>query len=139
MTASLDEARRFLSLASDDLAAFRTLAAASHIRPAIAIFHAQQAIEKSLKAVLFAEEIAFRRTHDLYELADQVEQAGVALPYGVDELGLLNPYAVDFRYDDQILPIIGHDEVDVMTQKVFAWAKTIVEGKGTHNDGGKPG
>lgn len=80
MTASLDEARRFLSLASDDLAAFRTLAATPHIREAIAIFHAQQSVEKSLKAVLFANEVEFRRTHDLYELADRVEHASVALP-----------------------------------------------------------
>lgn len=130
MTASLDEARRFLRLASDDLAAFRTLAATPHIRLATAIFHAQQSIEKSLKAVLFAEEIEFRRTHDLYELADHVEQAGVALPCSADELGLLNPYAVDFRYDDQIVPLINYEEVGVMAQGVLAWAKTVVEGKG---------
>lgn len=80
MTASLDEARRFLSLASDDIAAFRTLAATPHIREAIVIFHAQQTIEKCLKAVLFANEVEFRRTHDLYELADRIEQASIALP-----------------------------------------------------------
>lgn len=130
MTASLDEARRFLSLASDDLAAFRTLAATPHIRLAIAIFHAQQSIEKSLKAVLFAEEIEFRRTHDLYELADRIEQAGVALPCSADELGLLNPYAVDFRYDDQLVPALTKEEVEAMTREIMAWAMVMVEEKG---------
>lgn len=127
MTASLDEARRFLNLASDDLAVFRTLAATPHIRPAIAIFHAQQSVEKSLKAVLFAGEVEFRRTHDLYELADQVENAGVALPCSADELGLLNPYAVDFRYDDQLVSTLSKEDVEAMTQGVLAWAKALVE------------
>jgi HEPN domain-containing protein len=56
-------------LAGDDFAAYRTLAEAAHIRTAITFFHAQQAVEKSLKAVLFAHGVEFRRTHDLYELA----------------------------------------------------------------------
>jgi HEPN domain-containing protein len=130
MTASLEEAQRFLSLASDDLAAFRALAADPHIRLATAIFHAQQSVEKSLKAILFAIGAEFRRTHDLYELADRIEQAGVALPYNADELGLLNPYAVDFRYDDQLVPVLSTEEVEAMTQGVLAWANTMVEGKG---------
>jgi HEPN domain-containing protein len=129
MTASLDEARRFLNLASDDLAAFRTLAATPHIRLAIAVFHAQQSVEKSLKAILFANGVEFRRTHDLYELAVQVEQAGVALPCSADELGLLNPYAVDFRYDDQLVPALSKEEVEAMTQDVLACAKALVEKK----------
>ena len=129
MTASLDEARRFLSLASDDLAAFRTLAATPHIREAIAIFHAQQTIEKCLKAVLFANEVEFRRTHDLYELADRIEQASIALPRNAEELGLLNPYAVEFRYGDQAIPLITREEVEALAQDILEWANAIVEEK----------
>jgi HEPN domain-containing protein len=129
MTASLDEARRFLSLASDDLAAFRTLAATPHIREAIAIFHAQQTIEKCLKAVLFANEVEFRRTHDLYELADRIEQARIALPYSAEELGLLNPYAVEFRYGDQAIPLITREEAEALAQDILEWANAIVEEK----------
>lgn len=129
MTASLDEARRFLGLASDDLAAFRTLAATPHIREAIAIFHAQQSIEKSLKAVLFANEVEFRRTHDLYELADRIEQANVALPCSAEELGLLNPYAVEFRYGDQAIPLITREEAEVLAQGILEWANAIIEEK----------
>ena len=129
MTASLDEARRFLSLASDDLAAFRTLAATPHIREAIAIFHAQQTIEKCLKAVLFANEVEFRRTHDLYELADRIEQASIALPHNAEELGLLNPYAVEFRYGDQAIPLITREEAEALAQDILEWANAIVEEK----------
>lgn len=63
MTASLEEARRFLILAGDDFTAYRMLAEAAHIRTAIALFHAQQAVEKSLKAVLFAHGVV--RPHSL--------------------------------------------------------------------------
>ena len=64
MTPSLEEADRFLGLARADFEAFRVLAANSHIRPAIALFHAQQSVEKSLKAGLFASKLEFRRTHE---------------------------------------------------------------------------
>jgi len=59
MTASLDEARRFVRLAQDDFAAFEVLVKLAQIRQGLAFFHAQQAIEKSLKAVLFANVLAW--------------------------------------------------------------------------------
>ncbi|MBS4095449.1 MAG: HEPN domain-containing protein [Sulfuricella sp.] len=127
MTASLEEARRFLNLAGDDLAAYRTLADAAHIRRSIALFHAQQAVEKCLKAVLFTAGVEFRRTHDLYELADKLEHAGVDLPITADDLGRLNPFAVDFRYDDQLIPALSREEVEAMTQEILAWATAMVE------------
>ena len=129
MTASLEEARRFLSLAGDDFAAYRMLAEAAHIRTAIALFHAQQAVEKSLKAVLFAHGVEFRRTHDLYELADKLEQAGIALPISADDLGQLNPYAVDFRYDGQLDFLLSKEAGEVMTREILVWATAMVEGK----------
>ena len=129
MTISLDEARRFLNLAEDDLAAFRALAAMPHIRQAIAFFHAQQAVEKSLKAVLFAKGVEFRRTHDLYELADRIEKSGVALPCSAEELAQINPYAVEFRYDDQIVPLLTSDEVDNIAAQTLAWAAAVITGQ----------
>ena len=57
----------------------------------IACFHAQQAIEKSLKAVLFAIEIEFGRTHDLIKLAQLARSKGVSLPIPDGELRKLNP------------------------------------------------
>ena len=129
MTISLDEARRFLNLARDDLAAFRALAAMPHIRQTIAFFHAQQAIEKSLKAVLFGKGEEFRRTHDLYELADRIEQAGVALPCSAEELGQMNPYAVEFRYDDQTVPLLTRQEVDDIAARILAWASAVITGQ----------
>lgn len=63
-------------------------------------FHAQQAVEKSLKAMLSYYGVEYPRRHDLSELLtmvleivpDMVQFQSVILP--------LNPYAIDVRYDD---------------------------------------
>ncbi|TAK33547.1 MAG: HEPN domain-containing protein [Chloroflexota bacterium] len=50
-------------------------------------FHAQQAAEKSLKAVLVGEGVPFPFTHDLAILVTLVKQAGISWPessYGRD-------------------------------------------------------
>jgi HEPN domain-containing protein len=126
MTTSLEEARRFLNLARDDLAAFRALVVLPHIRPAIAFFHAQQAIEKSLKAVLFAHGVVFRKTHDLYELADQLNKAGIDLPSSPNELAEINPFAVEFRYGDELIQTLDPVGVDTLATRIINWAATSV-------------
>jgi HEPN domain-containing protein len=60
--------------ASQDFAACKLLADSRGIGDAIVGFHAQQAIEKSLKAVLSARMIEFRRTHDLISLLDLLQR-----------------------------------------------------------------
>ena len=70
MKQPLDLARRFLDVADRDLRTLRLLAAAPDSDDEAVGFHAQQSIEKCLKAVLSVNEIAFRQTHDLVELTD---------------------------------------------------------------------
>ncbi len=61
-------------------------------------FHAQQCLEKYLKARLIAADAPFPRTHDLGRLLD------LTLPFEPlwdtwrAELNLLSSYAVEFRY-----------------------------------------
>jgi HEPN domain-containing protein len=52
MTPHRDEALRSLRTADHDIAAFEALMQHPEVHPAMACFHAQQAIEKCLKAVL---------------------------------------------------------------------------------------
>jgi len=128
MTPSLEEAYRFLDLARADFDAFQVLASHERVRPAISLFHAQQTAEKSLKAVLFVKGLESRRTHDLFELADRIQAAGVALPCPVELLGKLNPYAVLFRYDNLDVDAIPLDDADQIAAGVLCWAETIVAG-----------
>ena len=63
----------------------------------IAASHAQQAAEKSLKALLAAVNKRPPKTHDIDYLADRLEEAGVKIPMR-DEISLLTIYAVETRY-----------------------------------------
>jgi len=63
-----------------------------------ATFHAQQCIEKYLKALLISRQVVFPRTHDLAALGYLSEQAGIILPIDDDALELLTTYAVETRY-----------------------------------------
>ena len=62
-------------------------------------FHAQQAAEKLLKAVLVAASSQHPRTHRLTELIDLLRARGVQVPVQFDDLRDLTPFAVEFRYD----------------------------------------
>jgi HEPN domain-containing protein len=62
-------------------------------------FHAQQAAEKLLKALLMAREIPYRRTHDLRELIDLISDQNIQFPEPLMEVRTLSPFAVEFRYD----------------------------------------
>jgi HEPN domain-containing protein len=63
-----------------------------------ACFHAQQAAEKYLKAILVARGVAFPRTHDLGTLFTLLPPGGAALTVPPVDLQLLAGHAVDVRY-----------------------------------------
>jgi HEPN domain-containing protein len=62
-------------------------------------FHAQQAVEKLLKALLAAKGIDYPFTHRLVELLDLIRDTGIALPLEFEDLRRLTPFAIEFRYD----------------------------------------
>ena len=64
----LEHARLLLRLAQDDFAAMEVLETSRRIPPSIFGFHAQQAVEKALKAWLSLLDVAYPRVHLLYEL-----------------------------------------------------------------------
>ncbi len=67
-------------------------------------FHAQQAAEKSLKALLALKDIEFPWRHDLAELLEMVRAhyPDIALP--AEDLVSLTPYAVEARYVEAWAP-----------------------------------
>jgi len=66
-------------------------------------FHAQQAVEKLLKALLSQQGLKYPLTHDLEKLIRLLSQAGENLPATPFPLTGLNGYAVQFRYDDPLV------------------------------------
>ena len=87
-----------LEAARQDMAACTLLSTGAGIGDAVVGFHAQQAVEKSLKAVLSAHGVEFRRTHDLLTLLDLLQDNGLPAPPAADWVDELNPYAVEARY-----------------------------------------
>jgi HEPN domain-containing protein len=63
-------------------------------------FHAQQTVEKSIKAVLVVNGIDFPRTHDLDFLVARVKGQGAPAPSAVANAGWLSPWAAQLRYDE---------------------------------------
>ena len=63
-----------------------------------ACFHAQQCVEKYLKAVLQKHEIPFRKIHDLEILLQSCLELFPLWQTMQDDMELLTQYAIHFRY-----------------------------------------
>ena len=87
-------------------------------------FHCQQAAEKSMKAVLIARKIEFRKTHDLEELLQLIEDNEIEKPENAEDLDELEPFAVAFRYDllDDTSLFDRKKAIEIV-RKVRAWAE----------------
>jgi HEPN domain-containing protein len=96
-------------------------------------FHAQQAIEKTLKAVLTNSAIYYGRTHDLGVLLDLLRANGVSFPEEFEEIRRLTPFAARFRYADLAPePTTPFDRfwARECVRRLRAWAETALSGKG---------
>ena len=123
MTPALEEAHRLLRLALRDSDTFELLLPLPRATMAAIGFHAQQAVEKALKAVCTLRNIEVRRTHDLAALAQTLVVDGVALPISVDEFRTLNPFAVEYRYDDEITSPMTREGLKNIVAQVLAWTQ----------------
>ena len=72
-------------------------------------FHAQQAAEKALKALLIRHQVEFSKTHDLGELLRLAEPVASGLTEKLGAAEALTLYAVEARYPTEEPPV-GRDE-----------------------------
>ena len=90
-------------------------------------FHAQQAVEKSLKAVLISHGIDFPRTHNLRVLIDALPESVFCDPI-LDSSAALTDYAVSARYPGEVEPVTK-DELKTarhVAREVVAWAENVI-------------
>jgi HEPN domain-containing protein len=73
-------------------------------------FHAQQRVEKYLKAMLTERGIGFPRTHDLGELLARLPFE-VRSELNLNEVVELNPYAVEARYPGEWEPLTREETI----------------------------
>jgi len=122
-----DLANKFLELAGRDCTALRVLAADSSTADETVGFHAQQAVEKCLKAVLILHAIEFRKTHALDELIDLLKKHDLPLPSNADELDFLTPYAVLLRYDFDTCESLSREETISLVNNVYLWTESLLQ------------
>ena len=91
-------------------------------------FHAQQAAEKALKAILVAYEVALPRTHNLRTLFDRLP-AGVLVPSDILEAAGLSDYAVSSRYPGTSEPVEDDEyrEAISLAEAVVYWAERVID------------
>ena len=116
-----DLAQRYLAMADRDINTMRLLAPITESDDEAIGFHAQQAVEKCLKAILALHQISFRKTHDLGELIDLLGDSGKSVPPNADELDFLNPFAVTFRYDLMDLEAFDRHSAQTLIEHVRSW------------------
>lgn len=117
------EAEVLIRKADDDANATRLLALNAEISDEIVGFHAQQAVEKWLKAILGSRGIEFEYTHDLRRLIAEVTAALGEFPFDSAEVVALTEHAVPLRYDE----ILDSEPIDrqatlTLINDVGAWA-----------------
>jgi HEPN domain-containing protein len=127
MSPVAEEARRLLRLARRDQGTFNLLLVLPQAELAALGFHAQQAAEKALKAVTVQSGLVMPRTHDLAALGAALSASGLTIPIGIDDLRLLNPFAVEFRYDDEIIPMVTREQLAGLLATILDWAAAKVE------------
>ena len=129
MRSNRDNAEMLLRIAREDQETFLLIAEERTKLRRQTFFHAQQAVEKALKAVLVVHEISVRKTHDLEELYGNVESAGLLCPLALDELVQLMPYAAMFRYDDTDIPKLDIAVARLIVSRMLEWAASEIEGQ----------
>lgn len=115
----------WMQFAESDLRLARLAAQDQSIRPEQVCFHAQQAAEKAIKAILRSRQADFPLTHDIELLLRLAEEAGIGLPEGIRAAGRLTPYAVETRYPGFQSEISGAELEEALetAESVVEWAK----------------
>jgi HEPN domain-containing protein len=127
MATPTDVARVLLARAVDDHAMAEDLAPSTRIPDAGIGFHAQQSVEKSVKAVLAFNGVRFPYSHDLHELIELCEENGIKIPAALSSVDDLSPYAVELRYDEPAPSGVDRSEGIEWAAEAIAWARGIVE------------
>jgi len=91
-------------------------------------FDAQQAVEKSLKALLLFHKIPFRFVHDIAELLTVLEQNGLSLPEQIRAAAELSDYAVEARYPGPMEPVTEDEykEAVRIAEMVVSWVEGFI-------------
>jgi HEPN domain-containing protein len=95
-----DQARLLQRKAAQDLAVLDRLLDDAAIHDETLGYHAQQAAEKLIKALLALHGHDYPRSHNIGLLLDLLASNGIDLPDRFEGVQTLTPFGTVFRYDD---------------------------------------
>ena len=123
---SAGSAQDWLRHANSDLALARITPPPSVMLEGLC-FHAQQAAEKALKAVLLVQPVSFPRTHSIRMLLDIAAQH-ITVPEEIQGAAGLTDYAVTTRYPGAPEPVEKEDYEEALrlAEAVVSWAERII-------------
>jgi HEPN domain len=85
-------------------------------------FHAQQAVEKRVKAVLAQNEVVYERTHNIAYLLKLLDDAGIPKPDEADDLPNLSPWAAELRYGRPSGATPDRQQMRRLVKRTKVWA-----------------
>jgi len=130
--------RQWLKKAEDDWRLRRRLAMDSGSYAEASAFHAQQAVEKYLKAFLTWHQVEFLKTHDIKRLLTLASTRDPSLAEALSDAADLTAYAVEYRYPGEYPPVTKDDAVgavavaDRVREQVRK--RLPIQGMGASND-----
>lgn len=114
--------------ATEDAVALREFEGNLNIADSILGFHAQQAIEKWLKAILAGKGVDFEYTHDLRRLVELLEDIGITLPFITGEIVMYTEFAVPLRYEDLLdAEPLDRGAAVTLINEVETWAQDLLD------------
>lgn len=93
-------------------------------------YDCQQAVEKSLKALLIFNHVQFPYVHTISKLLEIIEAHGVTIPRDVMEAVILSDYAVETRYPGNYEPVGEEEYLRALDIAKFAcqWVAGLIRG-----------
>ncbi len=118
-----DDPREWMNRARSSLAMAKNRVPQAYLEDLC--FEAQQAAEKSIKAVMIARNIEFPYVHDLDHLLSLLEDEGEVIPAPVRQASKLTKYATVTRYPGDMGPVTTQEyaEAIAIAEAVVRWAE----------------
>ena len=99
----IKEVFQWLIKAEHDIGSARCLLSGDNPYLDTAVYHCQQAAEKSLKAYLTLKAMPFQKIHDLSFLVEQCKELDIEFEQLKNITSILTPYAIAFRYPGDVI------------------------------------
>jgi HEPN domain-containing protein len=123
---ALDVARVLLKKAEQDEALVLKIGSDIDIADEMVGFHAQQAVEKQIKAVLTAHEIPYKKSHELGYLVGLIDENKIDAPTALQRADTLTDWAVEFRYGGEEPPALDRDVALALVVQLRKWAEAQI-------------